>query len=146
MYDYNFYHALYSVRVSISHYVLHIAMLVLLIDYSSNYKSYASEPYQYIVSCSCTYEYNRVYFGTICTKSRVSSRRCRLERAITIDNREKHKTHSFLRPMAVVRSQECTTSAVGGSRRVELGSLLHCTRLQIPVEETISPSQHCPVR
>ena len=42
---YKYYHALYSVRVSISHYVLHIAMLVLLIDYSSNYKSYASEPY-----------------------------------------------------------------------------------------------------
>ena len=46
MYNFNFYHALYSVRVSISHYVLHIiAMLVLLIDYSSKYKSYASEPY-----------------------------------------------------------------------------------------------------
>ena len=28
-------------------YVLHIAMLVLLIDYSSKYKSYASEPFLY---------------------------------------------------------------------------------------------------
>ena len=45
MYYYTFYHALYSVRVSIPHRVLHIAMLVLLIDYSSKYKSYASEPY-----------------------------------------------------------------------------------------------------
>ena len=35
MYKYIFYHALYSVRVSISYYVLHVAMLVLLIDYSS---------------------------------------------------------------------------------------------------------------
>ena len=35
MYKYTFYHALYSVRVSISYYVLHVAMLVLLIDYSS---------------------------------------------------------------------------------------------------------------
>ena len=43
MYKYTFYHALYSVRVSISYYVLHVAMLVLLIDYSSKYKSYASE-------------------------------------------------------------------------------------------------------
>ena len=47
MYNYTFYHALYSVRVSFSHYVLHIAMLVLLIDYSSKYKSYASEPFLY---------------------------------------------------------------------------------------------------
>ena len=38
MYNYTFYHALYSVRVSISYYVLHIAMLVLLIDYSSKYE------------------------------------------------------------------------------------------------------------
>ena len=45
MYNYTFYHSLYSVRVSISHYVLHIARFVLLIDYSSKYKSYASEPY-----------------------------------------------------------------------------------------------------
>ena len=35
MYKYTFYHALYSVRVSISYYVLHVATLVLLIDYSS---------------------------------------------------------------------------------------------------------------
>ena len=47
MYKYTFYHALYSVRVSISYYVLHVAMLVLLIDYSSKYKSYASEPSLY---------------------------------------------------------------------------------------------------
>ena len=47
MYKYIFYHALYSVRVSISYYVLHVAMLVLLIDYSSKYKSYASEPFLY---------------------------------------------------------------------------------------------------
>ena len=47
MYNYTFYHALYSVRVSISHDVLHIAMLVLLLDYSSKYKSYASEPFLY---------------------------------------------------------------------------------------------------
>ena len=47
MYKYTFYYALYSVRVSISYYVLHIAMLVLLIDYSSRYKSYASEPFLY---------------------------------------------------------------------------------------------------
>ena len=48
MYKYTFYHALYSVRVSISYYVLHVAMLVLLIDYySSKYKSYASEPFLY---------------------------------------------------------------------------------------------------
>ena len=46
MYKYIFYHALYSVRVSIS-YVLHLAMLVLLIDYSSKYKSYASESFLY---------------------------------------------------------------------------------------------------
>ena len=75
MYKYTFYHALYSVRVSISHYVLHIAMLVLLIDYSNKYKAYASEPYlpvHSLVSCSSKYKYNRVYFGTICTKSRVS--------------------------------------------------------------------------
>ena len=45
MYNYTFYHALYSGRVSTSHYVFHIAMLVLLIHYSSKYKSYASEPY-----------------------------------------------------------------------------------------------------
>ena len=37
MYKYTFYHALYSVRFSISYYVLHVAMLVLLIDYSSKY-------------------------------------------------------------------------------------------------------------
>ena len=37
MNNYTFYNALFSVRVSISHYELHIAMLVLLIDYSSNY-------------------------------------------------------------------------------------------------------------
>ena len=99
MYNYTFYDALYSARVSISHYVLHIAMLVLLIDYSSKHKLYDSEPYlpvHSLVSCSSNYKYNRVYFGTICTKSRVSSRRCRLERAITIDHRKKHKTHSFL--------------------------------------------------
>ena len=47
MYKYTFYHALYSVRVSISYYVLHVAMLLLLIDYSSKYKSYASEPFLY---------------------------------------------------------------------------------------------------
>ena len=48
MYKYIFYHALYSVRVSISYYVLHVAMLVLLIDYSSSkYKSYASESFLY---------------------------------------------------------------------------------------------------
>ena len=47
MYKYTFYHALYLVRVSISYYVLHVAMLVLLIDYSSKYKSYASEPFLY---------------------------------------------------------------------------------------------------
>ena len=47
MYKYTFYHDLYSVRVSISYYVLHVAMLVLLIDYSSKYKSYASEPSLY---------------------------------------------------------------------------------------------------
>ena len=47
MYKYTFYHALCSVRVSISHYVLHVAMLVLLIDYSSKYKSYASELFLY---------------------------------------------------------------------------------------------------
>ena len=44
MYKYTFYHPLYSLRVSNSYYVLHVAMLVLLIDYSSKYKSYASEP------------------------------------------------------------------------------------------------------
>ena len=48
-YKYTFYHALYSVRVSISYYVLHGAMLVVLIDYSSKYKSYASEPFMYTV-------------------------------------------------------------------------------------------------
>ena len=44
--------------------------------------------YKYIVSGSSKYKYNRVYFGKICTKSRMSSRpadftsqRCRLERA-----------------------------------------------------------------
>ena len=42
-----FIHLLSAVRVSISHYVLHIAMLVLLIDYSSKYKPYASEPFLY---------------------------------------------------------------------------------------------------
>ena len=48
MYKHIFYHALYSVpRVSISYYVLHVAMLVLLIDYSSKYKSYASESFLY---------------------------------------------------------------------------------------------------
>ena len=47
MYKYIFYHALYSLRVSISYYVLHVAMLVLLIDYSSKYKSYASESFLY---------------------------------------------------------------------------------------------------
>ena len=47
MYKYIFYHALYSVRVSISYYMLHVAMLVLLIDYSSMYKSYASESFLY---------------------------------------------------------------------------------------------------
>ena len=59
MYNYTFYHALYSVRVSISHYVLHIAMLVLLIEYSSKYKSYASESYlpvHSLVSCSSKYK------------------------------------------------------------------------------------------
>ena len=44
---YSLNHSLYSVRVSISYYVLHVAMLVLLIDYSSKYKSYASEPSLY---------------------------------------------------------------------------------------------------
>ena len=47
MYKYTSYNALYSVRVSISYYVLNIAMLVLLIVYSSKYKSYASEPFLY---------------------------------------------------------------------------------------------------
>ena len=47
MYKYTFYHALYTVRVSISYYVLHIAMLILLIDYSSKYKPYALEPFLY---------------------------------------------------------------------------------------------------
>ena len=44
--------------------------------------------YKYIVSGSSKYKYNRVYFGRICTKSRMSSRpadfksqRCRLEPA-----------------------------------------------------------------
>ena len=44
--------------------------------------------YKYIVSGSSKYKYNRVYFGRICTKSRMSSRLpnftsqwCRLERA-----------------------------------------------------------------
>ena len=117
-------------------------------DYSSKYKSYDSEPYvpvdRFLVVVNTSIILST--FGTICKKSRVSSRRCRLERAITIDHRKKHKQHSFLGPMDVVRSQECTTSAVGGSRGVELGSLLHRTRLQIPVEEKVSPSQHCPVR
>ena len=45
MYKYIFYHAFFSVRVLISNYVLHVAMLVLLIDYSSKYKSYASESF-----------------------------------------------------------------------------------------------------
>ena len=44
---YIFYHALYSVRVSISYYVLHVAMLVLLIDYSTNHT---------LLSLSCTVE------------------------------------------------------------------------------------------
>ena len=99
MYNNTFYHALYSVRVSISHYVLHIAMVVLLIDNTiavSTSHTLLSLTYQYIVSRSSKYKYNRVYFGTICTKSRVSSRPCRLERAITIDHRKKHKTQSFL--------------------------------------------------
>ena len=47
MYKYTFYHALCSVRVSILYYVLHVAMLVLLIDYSSKYKSYASGLFLY---------------------------------------------------------------------------------------------------
>ena len=58
MYKYTFYHPLYSVRVSISYYVLHVAMLVLLIDYSSKYKSYASEPSLY--SGTATH----AYFGS----------------------------------------------------------------------------------
>ena len=72
----------------------------------------------YHASCSCKYKYNLVCVWDNCTKSRVSSRRCTLERAITIDHRKKHEQHTFLLPMAVVRSQECTTSAVGGSRGV----------------------------
>ena len=47
MYKYTFYHPLYLVRVSISYYVLHVSMLVLLIDYSSKYKSHASKPSLY---------------------------------------------------------------------------------------------------
>ena len=50
MYKYTFYHPLYSVRVSISYYVLHVAMLVLLIDYSSKYKSY---PYSGTATHAC---------------------------------------------------------------------------------------------
>ena len=67
-------------------------------DYSSKCKSYASEPYvpvdRFLVVVNTSIILST--FGTICTKSRVSSRRCRLERAITIDHRKKHKQHSFL--------------------------------------------------
>ena len=56
-------------------------------DYSRKYKSYASEPYVpvdiflEVINTSIILS----TFGTICTKSRVSSRRYRLERTITID-------------------------------------------------------------
>ena len=87
MYKYTIYHALFSVRVWVSHYVLHIAMLGMLMTIAvSTSHTLLSLTYQYIVSRSSKYKYNRVYFGKICTKSRVSSRRCRLERAITIDH------------------------------------------------------------
>ena len=73
-------------------------MLVLLMTISSKYKSHASEPHVpvdiFIVVLNTSIILST--FGTICTKSRVSSRRCRLERAITIDHRKKHKQHSFL--------------------------------------------------
>ena len=67
-------------------------------DYSSKYKSYASEPYvpvdRFLVVVNTSIILST--FGTVCTKFSVSSRRCRLERAITIDHRKKHKQHSFL--------------------------------------------------
>ena len=49
MYKYIFYHALYSVRVSISYYVLHVPVLVLLITtaVSTNHT---------LLSLSCTVE------------------------------------------------------------------------------------------
>ena len=71
MYKYIFYHALYSVRVSISYYVLHVAMLVLLIDYSSKYKSYASESFLYSGTATqyvCMYvwsSYSRVWINRV---------------------------------------------------------------------------------
>ena len=75
-------------------YVLYIAMLLLLMTIVTSH-TLLSLTYQYIVSC-CKNKYNLVYVWVICTKSRVSYRRCRLERAITIDHRKKHKQHSFL--------------------------------------------------
>ena len=50
MYKYIFYHALYSVRVSISYYVLHVAMLVLLIEYRAVSTNHT------LLSLSCTVE------------------------------------------------------------------------------------------
>ena len=60
-----------------------------------------------------------------------------------MDPRKEHKTLSYLSVLTVTCSRIWTTSAVCGSRGVEPGSLLRRTSLQIPIEETISPSQRC---
>ena len=79
-----------------------------------------------------------------CLARRISQIRCRrLECAIIIDHGKKHKTLRFVFVLTVTGSQMCTTSAVCGSRSVELGSLLRRTSLLIQVKEAISPSQRC---
>ena len=57
-------------------------------------------------------------FGTIVPNLGYHLDGAHLNVPVTIDHRKKHEQHAFLLPMAVVRSQECTTSAVGGSREL----------------------------
>ena len=64
----------------------------------------------------------------------------RLQLAIMIDHRKKHKTLSYLSVLAVIGSRMCTMSAVCSSRGVQPESLLPRTSLQMPVKETICSS------
>ena len=58
-----------------------------------------------------------------------------LKRSLTIGNRKKHKTLSYLSVLTVTGLQMCTTSAVCGSRGFEPGSLLHRTSFLVQVKE-----------
>ena len=80
-----------------------------------------------------------VDFGRICTEFRVLSPSAESKTPMLSPS----TCPSYISVIAVVGSRMCTTSAVCCSRGVQPGSRLCRTSLQIPVKETIFPSQRC---